>query len=67
MIAIFGFIILWTITTWVTLKKLIKKGKKKGFISLKNIIHQQVFVQLKIIITSIGFSFLIKKHIKQPT
>jgi hypothetical protein len=44
---------LWTITTWVTLKKLIKKGgkKRKGFSSLKNVIHEQVFVQLKIIIT----------------
>jgi hypothetical protein len=29
MIAIFGSIILWTITTWVTLKKLIKKEKEK--------------------------------------
>lgn len=44
-----------------------RKKKKEGLSSLKNIIHQQVFVQLKIIITSIGFSFLIKKHTKQPT
>jgi hypothetical protein len=40
---------------------LIKKGKKKGLSSLKNVIHQQVFVQLKIINNNIGFSFFNKE------
>jgi hypothetical protein len=54
--AIFGSIILWTITTWVTFFKLIKK-EEKGFSSLKNVIHQQSVCSIENHNNTIGFSF----------